>query len=100
LSSAATLSSWLAVQALRSVPFWKVLARQAVDVFIAAALPRRMRIGEVDLQSGRLLDALVLKHLVALVPGQRPTQLNRQFAERDDERVSDGRGGVVSSYRD
>jgi hypothetical protein len=57
-------------------------------------------IGEIDLQSGRLLDALVLEHLVALVPGQCPTQLNRQLAERGDERVSDGRGGVVSSYRD
>jgi hypothetical protein len=26
-----------------------------------------VRIGEVDRQSGRLLDALVMKHLVALV---------------------------------
>src|SRR5829696_3067791 len=78
----------------------KVLAQQAVDVLIAAALPRRVRIGEVDRQSGRLLDALVLKHLVALVPGQRPPQLNRQLAERGDECVSYGLGGVISSYGD
>jgi hypothetical protein len=59
-----------------------------------------MRIGEVDLQSDRLFDALVLKHLVALVPGQRPTQPNRQLAKRGDECITDGLGGVVSSYRD
>jgi hypothetical protein len=78
LSSAATYSSWSVVQVLRSVPYGKVLAQQAIGVLITAALPWRVRICEVDLQSGLLLDALVVKHLVALVPGQRPPQILRQ----------------------
>jgi hypothetical protein len=51
-----------------------------------------MRIGEIDLQPGVPLDALVMKHLVALVPGQRPPQMPGQSVERDDERVTDGLG--------
>jgi hypothetical protein len=30
-----------------------------------------MRVSEEDPEAGRLLDALVVEHLVALVPGQR-----------------------------
>jgi hypothetical protein len=33
-----------------------------------------MRVGEVDLRSGDVLDAFVVKQLVALVPGQAAPQ--------------------------
>jgi hypothetical protein len=41
------------------------LTEQPVDVLVAAALPRRVRVGEVDLKSGVVLDPLVVEHLVA-----------------------------------
>jgi hypothetical protein len=48
------------------------MGRPAVSAcFVAAALPGRVRIGEVDPQPGCLPDTGVLEHLVALVPGQR-----------------------------
>ena len=48
--------------------FGQVLAQQPVRILVAAALPGRVRVGEVDLQPGGLLDAGMLEHLVALIP--------------------------------
>jgi len=58
-----------------------------------------VRVSEVDLQPGRLLDAGVVEHLVALVPGQGPPQPGRQLSERSNERVSDDLGAVSAPDR-
>jgi hypothetical protein len=44
-------------------------------------------------------DALMVEHLVALVPGQRASQPGRDFRERADERVTDCLGRMASRYR-
>src|SRR3954453_22885693 len=69
--------------------FGQVLAQETVCVFVAAALPRRGRVAEVDLHAGGGGEALVGCELLALVPGQRAHQLCRQvlyaaLARRDD----------------
>src|SRR5262249_54103747 len=51
-------------------------------------------ISEVDLYPGRLLDPLVVEHLVALVPGQRAAQTGRKPREGVDKGVADRLGGV------
>src|SRR6185437_10528865 len=48
----------------------EVLAEQAVDVLVAAALPGGVRVGEVDADAGGLGDALVAGEFLAAVPGQ------------------------------
>src|SRR5215467_12020585 len=52
--------------------FGQVFAEQAVGVFVAAALPGRVGVGEVDLDAGLLGDALVLGQFFAAVPGEGP----------------------------
>src|SRR5262245_55322368 len=56
----------------------EVLAQQPVGVFVAAPLPRRVRVAEIHRHPGGQADLGVLPHLLALVPGQRPAQLGRQ----------------------
>src|SRR5665213_146486 len=46
----------------------EVLAQQPVGVLVGAALPRTLRIAEVDRHIGRQRKALVLRHLLAAVP--------------------------------
>ena len=53
----------------RSVPF-EVLAQQPVGVLVGGALPRALRVAEVDLKAGVDPQLRVLGHLGALVPGQ------------------------------
>src|SRR3954466_10851715 len=65
---------------------WKVLAQQPVGVLVRAALPGAVRIAEVDLDACVDLQARVLGHLGALIPGQRSSQL---FGYGDD-RARDG----------
>ena len=76
----------------RSVPLGKYWRSRPL-VFSLLRAARRVRVGEVDLQAGLLLDPGVVEHLVALIPGQRPTYLGRELAERGDERVADGHSG-------
>src|SRR5213592_3118325 len=56
-----------AVPAEISAP-WEVLAQEAVDVFVAAALPGAVWIAEVDLDAGVDPQPGVLGHLRALIP--------------------------------
>ncbi len=49
----------------------KVLAQQAVEVFVGAALPGRVRVAEVDVDAGIDGDLFPVAHLRSLVPGQR-----------------------------
>jgi hypothetical protein len=72
---------------VRSFP--EVLAEQAVGVLVCAALPRALRVTEIDLQTTVDGELSVLCHLGALVPGERATQL---FWERDKlggDRITD-----------
>ena len=50
--------------------FGQVLADQAIDVFVAAALPRAVRVGEVDPAAGGQGECRMRGHLAALVPGE------------------------------
>ena len=77
----------------------KVPAQQAVGVLIRAALPGAMRIAEVDPQSGDDVELSVLRHLGALVPGQRPAQLLGQGHDRCGDRVPDSLGAVSGQRR-
>jgi putative transposase len=54
---------------------WKVLAKQTVGIFVAAALPRALRVAEVDLETSVDPKLSVLCHLDALIPGQGATQM-------------------------
>jgi len=42
--------------------FWEILAQQAIGVFIAAPLPRALRIAEIDVYTGVTLELLMLGH--------------------------------------
>src|SRR6202000_927123 len=71
---------------------WKVLAQQSVGVFVGTALPRTVRIAEVDLHACIDLQTCVLSQLSSLIPRQRPPQLLRQS---DDH----SRGAVRTAAR-
>src|SRR5215208_3290332 len=64
----------------------EVLAQQPIGVLVRATLPGAVGIAEVDLDARVDLQARVLGHLGALIPGQRPSQLLRQ----GDDRAGDG----------
>ena len=51
--------------------FGQVLAQEPVDVLVAAALPRAVRVGKEHRYAGHFREALMLTHLLALVIGQR-----------------------------
>lgn len=47
----------------------QILANKAIDVFVAAGLPRAMRVAEVDGHAGFLSDFCMPRHLAALAIG-------------------------------
>ena len=98
LRAAATAARSSAVCLLRSVPFGKYCLTQAVGVFVRAALPRALRVAEVDGQASVDAQPCVLSHLCSLVPCQRPAELLGQGRDRRSDRVPDG-FGTVSSQR-
>ena len=56
---------------------WEVLPQQAIGVLVAAALPGAAWIAEVDLDIGRNGEALVVRELLASIPGQGAAQFAR-----------------------
>src|SRR5258706_15433909 len=56
-------------------PLGGILAQQAVGVFVDGALPRAVRIGEIDLYAGGFGKALGLGHFAALIVGQGKSPL-------------------------
>ncbi len=56
---------------------WKVLAEKTIGVFVAAALPRALRVAEIDVETGVDPELGMLGHLGALVPGQGSAQVRR-----------------------
>ncbi|MNZ98929.1 hypothetical protein D3C78_1182350 [compost metagenome] len=63
----------------------QVLPNQAVDVFVAAALPGAMRVAESNSHSGTLGDVGVTHHFPALVIGQRFTRCQRHAVQGGTE---------------
>ena len=58
---------------------WKVLSQQAIGVLVRAALPRALRIAEIDVDFGRQRKSTMIRKFLAAVPGQRFIELARQF---------------------
>ena len=53
----------------------KVVAKQAVGIFVAAMRPRALRVAEVDFKTSADPKLSMLCHLAALIPGQRMAQM-------------------------
>src|SRR6478735_7778416 len=54
----------------------KVLSQQTIGVLIRAALPRALRVAEVDIDVGRQGKSSMIRKLLAPVPSQRFVQLS------------------------
>src|SRR3954451_44731 len=78
----------------------EVLAKQAVGVLVRAPLPGALGIAEVDLDPGLDREAPVLRHLRALIPGERAAKLGRQGADALLERLTDLDGAAAIGERD
>src|ERR671918_1980438 len=65
------------------------MAQQSVGVLIRPALPRTVRVTEVDLEAGVDPELGVLGHLRTLVPGQRATKLLGQRGDHAGDLVAD-----------
>ena len=63
----------------------QILADQAVDVLVAAALPRAMRVTEEDRHAGSLGDLGVSRHLSPLVVGHTLAHCQRHAIKRGTE---------------
>ncbi len=63
------------------------LSEQPIGVLVGAALPRILRMREVDLDSGRFGEEPVLGHLLPSVVGERAAHLLRQGAHLAGERA-------------
>ena len=59
----------------------EVLSEQAIGIFVDATLPWAVRIGKVNFHAGRLGQALVLRHLLALIVSQRQALLRLDAIE-------------------
>src|SRR5271170_6273797 len=69
----------------------EVLSQQPVGVFVGAALPRALRITEVDVHLRGHGEALVFGHLQPSVPGQRAPQRRGEFTSLPGQRIDYGR---------
>src|SRR3990172_3256147 len=67
----------------------EVLAQQAVRVLVRAALPRAVRVAEVDRYTGIDMQLSMLGHLGALIPGEGSTELLRKRGDRGSDGVAD-----------
>ena len=90
LSSRATLLSWAWECDVKIGSLREVLPQQPVGVFVGSALPRALRIAEVDVDFGFHGEALMIGEFLAAIPGQRLVELVRQFARLLDQGVDHG----------
>ena len=80
--------------------FGQVLANQAIDVLVAGALPRAMRVAKVDGNPSILSDACMPGHLPPLVVGNAFTHCQRHTVERCTEPLHRrGRRRIVHLYQ-
>ena len=63
----------------------EILPEQAVGVLVDVALPRTVRVGEVDLDAGHLGEPFVLSHFTPPIVGQGQTPLRVDAAEHGSE---------------
>ena len=70
----------------------EVLPQQAIGVFVRTTLPGTSRITEVHLDVGVQAEALVIRHFLAAIPGQRFIEFSWQLVGMLDQRVNDGLG--------
>src|SRR5215208_3962401 len=78
----------------------EVLAKQAVGVLVRAPLPGTAGVAEVDLDPRLDREAPVLRHLRALIPGERAAKLGRQSDDALLERLADLDGAAPIGERD
>ena len=71
-------------------PLWEVLSKQSVGIFVGPALPRALRVAEIDLNIGGHGESLVVGRFLAAIPGQRSIELLRSFLCTLDQGVNDG----------
>src|SRR6516162_4777957 len=74
---------------------WEVWAQETVGVLVAAALPGAARVAEEHRDTSRDGEPRVRGHLLALVPGQRPSQRDRQLGNLRGESFGDDICGVT-----
>jgi len=79
--------------------FGQVLAQQAVGVLVDAALPRAVRVGEVDLYAGDFGQLLMLCHFPPLVVGYREAPLRVDALEDRAKATDRGLGAGVVHLR-
>ena len=79
--------------------FGEVLAQQAVGVLVRTSLPGRMRIAEVDGETGVDAELDVLGHFCSLVPGERSAELVGEGGDDTGDLVTDGLGAVTGQGR-
>src|SRR5450759_4773773 len=77
----------------------KVLSQQTIGVLVGTALPRTLRIAEVNVDIGRQRKSSMIRKLLAPVPGQRLIQLTRQHFRLLDERGNNRLGVLVGHLR-
>jgi hypothetical protein len=75
----------------------KVLSQQTVGVLIGTALPRTLRIAEVNVDVGRQRKSSMIRKLLAPVSGQRLIQLTRQHFRLLDERGNNRLGVLIAT---
>ena len=78
----------------------QVLAQQTVGVLVGAALPRAPRVAEENGHTTRDGERRVRGHLLALIPSQRTSQLDRQLNNLRGDRVGNDIGGVAGREPD
>jgi len=81
-------------EATHVAPLGQVLPQQTVAVFVDAALPGMVRIGEVDRHPGGFSQPLMRRHSPALIVRQRQTcmhiETNEHMAESAQRRFGTG----------
>jgi len=71
--------------------FREVLSQQPICVFVGAALPRALRITQVDLHIGGHRKTFMLGHLQPAIPRQRTPQRCRESTNVPGQRGNDSR---------
>jgi transposase len=73
-------------------PFGEVLTQQPVGVFIAASLPRTLRIAEVNIYVRGHRESFVVGKFRPAIPGQRRHQPSRQMLHLPDQGINHALG--------
>ena len=75
--------------------FWEELPKQPIEVLVAAALPRVVRMGKVNGHAGVPLQLFVVCHLGAIVQGQAPFEVTGKWCEQCFGTLPEGFLGVL-----